>query len=156
MAPKVPQAARDAVIGVWSEPMTYEVERGAVLRFIRAINDEGPRWYGDNEPGPAKADDLAVPPPFLCSLFAGPRKADWDNPYEGLLDGGTEWSFFEKVHVGDRIIVASRITDMTDKQGRVGDMLLMTTEFHYTNQHGNLVATQRNTLAWYDPEPRKV
>lgn len=156
MAAKVPQAARDAVIGVWSEPMTYDVERGAVLRFVRALNDEGPRWYADNEPGAQSSDGLAVPPTFLVSLFAGPRKADWKNPYEGLLDAGTEWQFFEKVRVGDRITVAARITDMTDKQGRVGDMLMVTTEFRYTNQHGKLVATQRNTVAWYEPEARKA
>jgi acyl dehydratase len=123
-----------------------------VLRFIRALNDEGPRWHGDNKFREEPSKDLAVPPTFLCSLFAGPRKADWDNPYEGLLDAGTEWDFLEKVRVGDRITVTSRITGMADKQGRVGDMLLVTTEFRYANQHGKLVATQRNTVAWYEPE----
>ena len=156
MALKVPQAVRESVIGVWSEPVTYTVEHGAVLRFIRALNDEGPRYYGDGEQGTASSDGLPVPPTFLCSLFAGPRKVDWENPYEGLLDAGVEWDFFENVRVGDRITVASRVTEMTDKQGRVGDMLLVTTEFRYTNQQGKLVATQRNTLAWYEPKVAKT
>ena len=148
----VPQAVRQTIIGVESHPITYLVEKGAILRFIRAINDDGPRFYGDGEPGNSFPDNMAAPPTFLCSLFSGLRELEWENPFEGLLDGNVEWEFLGPVHAGDNITVTSTIIDIAEKDGRLGSMLLVTTEFNYVNQSNTLVAVQRNTLIWYDPQ----
>ncbi|MDA1189017.1 MAG: MaoC family dehydratase N-terminal domain-containing protein [Chloroflexi bacterium] len=150
--PVIPQEVLNAVIGVESRPMTHVVEKGAVLRFVRAVNDDGPRFYGDSEPGNAHPDDMVAPPTFLCSLFSGIREVEWDNPFDGLLDGSVDWEFFEPVRAGDRITVTSKIADIMEKDGKLGTMLFVTTEFRYVNQNDALAAIQRNTLIWYDPQ----
>lgn len=132
--------------------MTHLVEKSAILRFIRAIDDDGPRFYGDSEPGNCFPDNMTAPPTFLCSLFSGLRELEWENPFEGLLDGNVDWEFFEPVRAGDNITVTSKIIEIAEKDGRLGSMLLVTTEFNYVNQSNILVAVQRNTLIWYDPQ----
>ena len=76
---------------------------------MRAIDDDGPRFYGDSEPGNCFPDNMTAPPTFLCSLFSGLRELEWENPFEGLLDGNVDWEFFAPVRAGDNITVTSKI-----------------------------------------------
>ena len=56
----ITQEMRDA-IGVESEPITYDVEKGAIIKFAQAIGDDNP-LYGDELDAPVswKGGDLAT------------------------------------------------------------------------------------------------
>ena len=72
-----------------------------------------------------------------------------DLPFNRLLDGGSEWEYFQPVRPGDRITAVTLIVDVFDRAGRSGQMLFVITETRYTNQFGELVATQKSTSIKY-------
>ena len=72
------------------------------------------------------------------------------NVFPNLLDGGSEWEYFNSpVRPGDRITVTSKIINLNERSGRLGKMLFATLETQHINQLENLVAVERNTLIYY-------
>ena len=57
---------------------------------------------------------------------------------EGLLDKG-------KHEAGDTITVTAKYADVTERTGRTGSMVFVFIDLTFTNQHGEVVATGRNT-----------
>jgi acyl dehydratase len=146
----ITQQMRDA-IGVESEPATYDVERGAILKFAQAIGDTNPLFNDEAAARKTRYGGLIAPPTFLRSMSAGPMKADVKSPYPAALDGGSEWEYFEPVRPGDRITVTLKIADMFERPGRLGNMLFIIRETKYVNQFGQTVALQRGTGISYKP-----
>jgi acyl dehydratase len=142
----ITQQMRDA-IGVESEPAVYDVEKGAIVKFARAIGDPNPAFNEDD----AAHGGMVAPPTFLRSMPPGLLRAEVRSPYKANLDGGSEWEYFEPVRPGDRIAVTMRVSDIYERPGRLGNMLFIIRETRYVNQEGALVAVQRTTGISYDP-----
>ncbi len=64
----------------------------------------------------------------------------------GWVRGGEELEFFERVRVGDRVTVNGKILDLTEKDGKSGKLVFVTSEFVYTNQDGATLARHRLTM----------
>lgn len=64
----------------------------------------------------------------------------------GWVRGGEELEFFERVRVGDRVTVRVKVLDMTEKDGKSGKLVFVTSELVYTNQHGAMLARHRLTM----------
>ena len=90
-------------IGVESGPATHEVEKGAIKKFAEAIGDPNPLFTDEKAARQTRYGGLIAPPTFLRSMEPGPPKAPFAIPYDGLLDGGSEWEYFGPVRPGDRI-----------------------------------------------------
>ena len=148
--PVITDEMRDAV-GVDSEPATHEVEKGAISRFAEAIGDPNPLYRDEQAARGSRYSAMVAPPTFLRSMEAGPPKVELRTPYTALLDGGSEWEYFEPVRPRDTITVTSRIVDLTERTGRLGPTLFVVYETTYVNQSGEAVAVQRNTLIHYQP-----
>ena len=138
-------------VGVESEPATHEVEKGAIRRFAEAIGDPNPLYRDEEAASATRYGGIIAPPTFLRSLEPGPPRAEFRAPYPELLDGGSEWEYFQAVRAGDHITVTSQIVDLKERSGRLGSMILATSETRYVNQSGALVATQRSTIVHYRP-----
>ena len=134
-------------IGVESEPAEHDVEKGAIVKFARAIGDPNPAFNDDDE----AHGGMVAPPTFLRSMPSGPPRVQVSSPYGANLDGGSEWEYFEPVRPGDRITVTSQFSDIYERPGRLGNMLFMVRETSYVNQSGRLVAVQRTTGISYAP-----
>ena len=147
----ITQEMREAV-GVDSQPRTHVVEMGAVKKFAEAIGDPNPIYRDEQVARSSRYGGIVAPPTFLRSMEAGPPNVGFRSPYQGLLDGGSEWEYFEPVHPGDRITVTARIDELRERTGRLGPMLITVWETRYVNQSGAEVARQRNTLIGYQPE----
>ena len=52
---------------------------------------------------------------------------------------------------GDRITVTTKLADLFERPGRLGNMLFSVRETKYVNQFGQTVALQRTTGISYDP-----
>ncbi len=139
---------RQRALGLQSGPATLEVEKGAVARFAEAVGDPSPLYNDEAAARKTRLGGLVAPPTFLRSLRLE-RPTLPDAPFERLLDGGSDWEYFEPVRVGDRVTGVVRIADLWERPGRLGTMLFTVLEFTYTNQLGEVVATQRNTLIYY-------
>ena len=140
---------RRQAIGLESEPATIDVERGAIQRFAEAIGDPNPLWNDEATARKGRYGGLMAPPTFLRRLILQRPQLPFDPPFHRVLDGGSEWEYFEPVRVGDRITGVNRIIDMSERSGRLGTMLFTVTEATYTNQFGEVVAVQRNTGILY-------
>lgn len=141
-----------STIGIESEPATYEVEKGDIIRFANAISDSNPIFNDDKAARQNRYGGLIAPPTFLRSMNPGPAKIELPNPYPAILDGGSKWEYFEPVRPGDRITVVGKIVDMSERQGQLGNMLFVVREIKYRNQFGNPVAIQLNTEISYQPQ----
>jgi hypothetical protein len=132
--PSIITSAMQAAVGKVGERQTTAIERGAVLRFAEAIGDANPAY-----------PDIA-PPTFLRSLGrAVPDLPDADS-VPRALDGGSEWLYGPPVHTGDTVEIATTLDSIKEREGKMGAMLIAEYVTQYVNQHGETVATQRNTV----------
>ena len=148
----VTEAMRRAV-GVETEPRTHVVEAGAIRKFAEAIGDPNPAYHDERHDANG---GVIAPPTFLRSLDAGPPAVAFESPYPDLLDGGSDWEYFHPARAGDSITVTDALVDVAEKSGRLGPMLMTTWQTRYTNQNGVTVATQLNTLIYYQADKTKT
>ena len=66
--------------------------------------------------------------------------------------------FLQPVHVNDQVTVKGKIVDMSEKEGKSGKLVFVTSEFTYTNQKGAVLARHRDRAVAVAqlaaPEPR--
>ncbi len=131
-------------LGKELDQQTLDVEKGAIRRFAEAIGDPNPLWNDDA----SASGGLVAPPTFLRSATPG---LDFPFPTapQRLLDGSSEWEYFEPVRAGDAITCITRLADVRERAGRLGPMLFLVRETTYTNQLGQVVASQRSTQIRY-------
>ena len=146
----ISQEMRDAV-GVESEPMTHNVEKGAIIKFAQAIGDDNPLFNDEEAARQSRHGGLIAPPTFLRSMPPGRSNVSVSSPYPAALDGGSEWEYFEPIRPGDRITVTNYLADAFEREGRLGNMLFMVRETKYVNQFDKVVALQRSTGISYKP-----
>lgn len=137
------------LVGTESEPVTYEVERGHVLRFAQAIGDGNPLFTDETQARKTRYGGLIAPPTFLRAFAPKPFRFSAEGPFTRRLDGGSDWRYFGPLRTGDRITVVQRLNEVVQRAGRMGPMLFVVREIQYTNQFTEIVATQRATLISY-------
>ncbi len=140
-----------AARGVESDPALHDVEPGAIRRFAEAVGDPNPVYRDRNAARRAGYDDIIAPPTFLRSLTPDPARRPYSSPYPEVLDGGSAWRYLKPVQAGQPISVTSKLVDVKEREGRIGPMLIATTELRYTGADGGLTAVQRSTLIHYKP-----
>lgn len=146
----ITQKMRDA-IGVKSQPVSYPVERWHVKRFAEAIGDDNPLYYDSGFAKQHGYKDSVVSPTFLRCMVPEPLPIDpkAETGFDRVLDGGSDWEYFEPVYPGDTITVTSEFKDMNVKQGRMGEMFIGQVITKYSNAEGDTVATQTSTRILY-------
>ena len=78
---------RDA-IGVESEPVTHEVEKGAIRKFAEALGDANPLFNDEEAARKTRYGGMIASPTFLRSMSGGRARATVQSPYPAALDGG--------------------------------------------------------------------
>ena len=136
---------RQQAIGLEGPPVTTEIEKGAIIRFAQAIEDDNPVFNDEEAARKSQYGGLIAPPTFLRSIRSSRREVPFDIPFNNALDGGSDWEYFEHVRTGDLITTVSRITDMQERAGRMVVMIITSTVTTYTNQFDQVVATQTTT-----------
>ena len=136
---------RQQAIGLEGPPATTEVEKGAIIKFAQAIGDDNPVFNDEEAARESRYGGLIAPPTFLRSMASSRPELPFDFPFHRRLDGGSEWEYFIPVRPGDRITAVARIDDISERTGRLGLMIIMSTVVTYRNQFGRVVATQTGT-----------
>jgi hydroxyacyl-ACP dehydratase HTD2-like protein with hotdog domain len=62
------------------------------------------------------------------------------------MAGGHKYEVLGRVHPGDVLTATEYLVDITEKQGRSGTLVFVTTETTYHNQHDVLIARYRHTV----------
>lgn len=141
------------MMGVPSEPIVFKVEEGAIQRYAQAIGDSNPLFNDIENAGKNKHGRLICPPGFtgwpikggisfiklvdsLIKAGAPPR----------LLDGGVEFEFFEPIGAGDVLTATTKITNMVERETKMGKMMFTKVETAFLKQNGNVVLKSWSTM----------
>jgi acyl dehydratase len=141
------------LIGQRFRPYSLEVEKGDMLRFAEAARMTSPAFTDEVTARHGRYGGLIASPTYVIvmrCLEAAAISPLLDRiPYGGVLDGGSSWTFLEPIRPGDRIEATARLTDLYERQGKLGRMLFAIIDIDYTNQLGECVVRQRDTSIWY-------
>jgi N-terminal half of MaoC dehydratase len=79
----------------------------------------------------------------------------WDLPVPPgarQIRGGNSYELFQPMHPDDIVTATWQITDITEKPSRTGGtMVFIISEIAYTNQRGEALATNTDTMIWQVP-----
>jgi acyl dehydratase len=147
-----------------------EIGRASIRYFALAVGDDN-RLYFDHEYARAAGYiGVIAPPTFICETNQYAHRqpnADgyighsWDFPLSGcrMIRGGHEYEFFQPVRPEDRINVNWRLEDISEhSSSRGGTMLIVIALATFSNQHGAMLARNRETLIFQpleNPERRE-
>ena len=135
-------------IGLESDPVTYVVEKHSIEHFARAIGESNPIYF-DEQFAKDNVGGIIAPPTFI-RLFRPKRlEKQFPDSFSNLVDGGSSYTFHEKIFVGDQITVVSKLKDLFIKSGSFGDMMFKISLTSYTNQKNILAAEQEITTILY-------
>lgn len=145
-----------------------ELGRAAIRMFAVAVGDANP-LYTDAEFAKAWGhDDVVAPPTLVCETnqYAGlPADADgyaghtWGIEIPGTrkVRGGNAYTFHRAVHPGDVVTASWRLAEVAERRTSSGlAMVIVTSVATYSNQHGELLVTNEETVIWTElpgPEP---
>ncbi len=146
-----------ASIGKSGPAGTLEVTTTGIRMFARAIGYTNPIYY-DEEYAKSKGHRALPAPPGYhgtpiydpsATIAAGPRQ-EYDMPFTRILNGGSEVEEIETIYAGDVLESVTTLADLQLRRGRVGQMLIRSSETVYTRKSdGAPVAKTRGTLISY-------
>ena len=150
----IPKSLIDA-IGTESEQLSNDIEKGAIRRFVEAIEDNNPTYLDEEYAKSLGYRNVIAPPTFLRSVKTAPLPDHIQSPYSAVVDGGSVWEYFNPVCAGDKIFTITKFEKVFDRDGRLGKMIFLIKTTSYTNQLSELVATQTTTSITYEPKKEK-
>lgn len=117
------------LIGEATKPFRVFAERGAIVKFAKAIGDLNPLF---NDPEFARAHgygDLVAPPTFPVS-FLPPQEPPWwaSLNRKRILAGEQSFRYLRPIVAGDTFDCRVHFVEVIEKQGRSGSMELIVQE----------------------------
>lgn len=128
---------------------TILVEAGALRFFAKASGETNPVYIDEVAARAAGHPGLPVPPTFLFSLdVIAPAETFWLEdlalPLEKILHAEQSFTYDRMVYVGERLRIASRISEAYEKKG--GLLQFLTRENRFSGEDGSRVALLKTTL----------
>ena len=127
-----------AAIGREGPPVTYEVTTLGIRTFARAVGYTNPVYF-DAATARAKGHrDLLAPPGYYGMPVYQPNAPaaaaveGFDSVFTRRLNGGTEVEPEEDVYAGDVLEARTRVTDLSLRPSRLGQMLVRVSETVFT------------------------
>ena len=141
-----------------------ELGRAAIRYFAIAIGDENPLYVDDQYARAEGYPSVIAPPTLVCETnqyMSGRPSGDgyighqWALPLSGfrVIRGGNDYEFHRPVLPHHRITARWRIAAIEEKlSGRGTPMLVVVSDVAYSEQSGELLATNRETTIY---QPRE-
>jgi acyl dehydratase len=135
-----------------------ELGRASIRYFALAMGDDNPLYADDAYAREAGYPSLIAPPTFICETNQYAHREpnedgyigqSWELPITGcrMVRGGHDYEFFRPVLPADRISVTWRLEDISEHHsGRGGSLLIVIVAATFTDQHGEMLARNRETL----------
>lgn len=109
-------------IGTTLPPFLFEVEKGRLRFFAKAIGETRAEYLDEEAARAAGYRNIPAPPTFLMAaeMDSGATEALLERlgvPIERVLHGEQSFTYHKVVCAGDRLELRSRITDIYAKKG---------------------------------------
>lgn len=133
------------LIGAEGAPVSVEVEKSTIRKVLAALQDTDPFWQ---ELGAARiGTEINVPPAYFMSIAPKGPDVKIEIPLSRNVAGGEEWQFFSPIRlkIGQTISAKRRLSDIQEKQGKSGPMVLITFEDRFQSESGQVLALRRTT-----------
>lgn len=148
-----------ASIGERGDPWTCEVDKLQIRLFARSVGHVDPIFYDEEAAKAAGFKSLVAPPGYLGTPIYNPsagagdpfggrsrRQLEPSRPLKRILNGGTEIEYFDDIVAGDVLEAASYTSEIVERKGSIGDMLITTTKTEYKRKgDGKVVAVMTGT-----------
>jgi acyl dehydratase len=136
---------------------THDLGIGTIQRFATAIADYNPVYWDEEQARRAGYDGVVAPPTLLFEVNHNVRgELDPDGFLRQLADflaplglperAGNDYHMRRPVRPDDVIALRRRIVDVSEKQGKAGTMIFVTSEISYANQHGEQLGVDYETM----------
>jgi hypothetical protein len=138
-----------AAIGTRGPTTVYEVTTQGIRTFARAVGYRDPVFYDEDEARKRGHRALLAPPGFLGMPRFNPlaprvegRAPAYRSPFRRVLNGGTRVEPLESVYAGDVLEAVTTLKNLELRDGRLGKMLIRTSETVYTRRSDALVVAR--------------
>ncbi|MBI4246425.1 MAG: MaoC family dehydratase N-terminal domain-containing protein [Candidatus Rokubacteria bacterium] len=133
-----------------------ELGPAAIRYFAVALDDDNPLYRDEAFARATRHGGLIAPPTLVCETNQYMTGAPDEHGYIGhawalplpsrrFIRGGNDYEFHQPVRPTDRLTVRWRIADIYERETRQGPLLFVVSEARYLNQHGRLLAVNRET-----------
>jgi len=130
----------------------WEVERGKITEFAKAIGDFDPIYQDRDTAIKQGYKDTPAPPTFLTvpmmwsSVMPGVIN-DLQINFMMVLHGEEEYEYYRQIYPGDRLTGIPKAVSIEEKTSKSGNKMdMITIEILYTDQSGEKVAKARTLL----------
>ena len=148
-----------ASIGKEGPPMTLEVEKTGIRMFARAVGQTDQIYYDEEYARSKGHRSLVAPPAYFGTAIYNPQRGAQTGGGNQTgaggrvmrgLDGGREFEYTDvEICAGDILTAVSKTVDISERESRLGTMMITRRETTYTNQNGEVVCRAYGTVLNY-------
>ncbi|MFC2065883.1 MaoC family dehydratase N-terminal domain-containing protein [Chloroflexota bacterium] len=136
-----------------------EASKDAIRHYAEGFGDDNPLWQDEEYASKTRWGRIIAPPLFPQTLQGGPvgrieRPKTGSLHFLRPLDGGTEFTFFQPVYVGDKMTGMYGMAEVLCKESREGGENIFSIEEHKCiNQNNEIACKWRKTFIARWPPP---
>jgi acyl dehydratase len=136
-------------IGRSTPAMTFDVEKGRLKFFAKAVGETNPVYSDEAAAKAAGYPSIPAPPTFGFCLEMESNSL-WDNiaamgvPVGKILHGSQSFKYHKPICAGDRITFETKVSDIYDKKG--GALEFIVEDSVGKNQNGDVVVELQRVI----------
>lgn len=125
-------------IGEKSNKVLNVIEKGAAVKFAKAIGETHPMYVDENYAKNSKFGNLLVPATYPVTLNYGEVKG-MKLPSAGLIHGEQSFRYHRPLIVEDAIYCYREVTNYTEKEAKSGTLGMLTFTDYGENEQGETI-----------------
>ena len=142
-APALDSTAHAKAFGVAAQ---NEVEKGALRRFAEAIGETNPIYFDEKAARAQGYRGIVAPIGFVMALRSSDGLSQPPVPNRTVLLSEQQIELLQPICAGDRLLIASRVAEVSQRQGTTGPLEFVVVEDEGRNAEGQLVFRARRSL----------
>lgn len=132
-----------------------EVGKSGIRAFAQAQGDMNPLYFDENYASETRYGGIIAPPTLVCETLqymvgevddTGGAAERFGLPVGMEIRAANDYEFFQPLRPDDVLTAHWTVMDVYEKRGRTGALYFLEYDITYTNQGGDLLAVNHETL----------